>query len=135
MHGSRVTGRKEDGEASNGREGGSIARSPYFMSEFIGSGASAVCLRFIIPPIRDLARPPSPFHPKTIQNLMNAKASPPRPFGVLPSRLGAYSPLPPSSRGIRSLPENLSFVTVGQLNVTLASPTLSLLFSISVGRG
>ena len=31
------------------------------------------------------------FHSKTIQNLMNAKASP-RPFGVLPSRLGAYSP-------------------------------------------
>ena len=73
------------------------------------------------------------FHPKTIQNLMNAKASP-RPFGVLPSASGPTLP-PPSSRGIRSLPENLSFVTVGQFNVTLASPTLSLLFSISVGRG
>ena len=120
--------------ARGGRQGGSIARSPYFMSEFIGSGASTVCLLFIsfLPFVISLVHNIL-FHPKTIQNLMNAKASP-RPFGVLPSRLGAYSP-PPSPRGIRSLPENLSFVTVGQLNVTLASPTLSLLFSISVGRG
>ena len=41
-------------------------------------------------------------------------------------RLRAYSPsLYRSSSGIRSLPENSSFVTVGQFNVTLASPTLS----------
>ena len=78
--------------ARGGRQGGSIARSPYFMSEFIGSGASTVCLLFIsflpfvISFVHNLL-----FHPKTIQNRMNAKASP-RPFGVLPSRLGAYSP-------------------------------------------
>ena len=137
VHGSRVTGRKEDGEASKGRKAGRedlLPAHPILCQSSLAQvqvryACASSFLPFVISFVHNIF-----FHPKTIQNLMNAKASP-RPFGVLPSRLGAYSPLPSSSRGIRSLPENLSFVTVGQLNVTLASPTLSLLFSISVGRG